>query len=322
MKIIRQYGPNNLQNSPLCFGTMQFGDGADERDSQEMYEACRESGINFFDTAFVYTGGKSEKILGNLIREEREKIILITKAGSVGGSSGKNIRSQLEQSLKRLNKDYVDIFFLHHWDDNVPLEETFETLQKLKAEKKFFQLGVSNFSAWQVLKANLVAQKHNFPSVDILQPMYNIVKRQAEVEILPMAKSEGIGVITYSPLGGGLLTGKYASSISSSKNSSGRLHENEKYKIRYGQDWMYKAAHSLKNLAYELNYDPIALAVAWVLNNDAVTAPIISARNLKQLKPSLDSVKISLDNETYKLISNISPTPAPATDRLEEVSEN
>ena len=322
MKVIRQYGPNKIENSPLCFGTMQFGDGADERDSQEMYEACRENGVNFFDTAFVYTGGKSEKILGNLITEEREKIILITKAGSVGGSSGKNIRSQLEQSLKRLNQDYVDIFFLHHWDDNVPLEETFETLQKLKDEKKFFQLGVSNFSAWQVLKANSVAQKHNFPSVDILQPMYNIVKRQAEVEILPMAKSEDIGVISYSPLGGGLLTGKYASSISSSKNSSGRLHENEKYKIRYGQDWMYKAAHSLKNLANELNYDPIALAVAWVLNNDAVTAPIISARNLKQLKPSLDSVKISLDYETYKLISNISPTPAPATDRLEEVSEN
>ena len=322
MKIIRKYGPNKIENSSLCFGTMQFGDGADERDSQEMYEACRENGVNFFDTAFVYTGGKSEKILGNLIREEREKIILITKAGSVGGSSGKNIRSQLEQSLKRLNQDYVDIFFLHHWDDNVPLEETFETLQKLKDEKKFFQLGVSNFSAWQVLKANLVAQKHNFPSVDILQPMYNIVKRQAEVEILPMAKSEDIGVISYSPLGGGLLTGKYASSMSSNKNSSGRLHENEKYKIRYGQDWMYKAAHSLKNLASELNYDPIALAVAWVLNNDAVTAPIISARNLKQLKPSLDSVKISLDHETYKLISNISPTPAPATDRLEEVSEN
>ena len=322
MKIIRQYGPNEIENSSLCFGTMQFGDGADERDSQEMYEACRENGINFFDTAFVYTGGKSEKILGNLIREEREKIILITKAGSVGGSSGENIRSQLEQSLKRLNQDYVDIFFLHHWDDNVPLEETFETLKKLKEEKKFFQLGVSNFAAWQVLKANLIAQKYNFPSVDILQPMYNIVKRQAEVEILPMAKAEDIGVISYSPLGGGLLTGKYDASITSNKNTSGRLHENEKYKIRYGQDWMYKAAHSLKNLANDLNYDPISLAVAWVLKNDAVTAPIISARNLKQLKPSLDSVKISLDNETYKLISNISPTPAPATDRLEEVSDD
>jgi len=286
-----------------------------------MYEACRENGINFFDTAFVYTGGKSEIILGDLIKKEREKIILITKAGSVGGSSRKNIRSQLEQSLKRLKQDYVDIFFLHHWDDNIPLEETFETLQKLKEEKKFFQLGVSNFSAWQVMKANLVAQKYDFPSVDILQPMYNIVKRQAEVEILPMAKAEDIGVISYSPLGGGLLTGKYDASISSSKNTSGRLHENKKYKIRYGQDWMYKAAHALKDLANKLNYDPISLAVAWVLNNDTVTAPIISARNLKQLKPSLDSVKILLNNETYKLISNISPTPAPATDRLEEVND-
>ena len=210
MKMIREFGPNNLKNSSLCFGTMQFGDGANEKDSQEMYEACRDRGINFFDTAFVYTGGKSELILGNLIKEERDKIILITKAGSVGGSSGKNIRSQLEESLKRLKQDYVDVFFLHHWDDNVPLEETFETLQKLREEGKFFQLGASNFSAWQVMKAQLVAEKNGFPSIDILQPMYNIVKRQAEVEILPMSQTENIGVISYSPLGGGLLTGKYS----------------------------------------------------------------------------------------------------------------
>lgn len=319
MKIVREFGPNNLKNSSLCFGTMQFGEGANEKDSQEMYEACRENGINFFDTAFVYTGGKSELILGDLIKEERDKIILVTKAGSVGGSSGQNIRSQLEQSLKRLKQDYVDIFFLHHWDENIPLEETFETLQKLKEEKKFFQLGVSNFSAWQVMKAELIAQENKFPSIDILQPMYNLVKRQAEVEILPMAKSENIGVISYSPLGGGLLTGKYNIDNTSNKNSLGRLHDNSKYKKRYGQNWMYDAANSLVNLANDLDYDPIALAVAWVSYNDAITAPIISARNLKQLKPSLDSVEISLDQETYNLISNISPTPPPATDRLEEV---
>tara|TARA_B100001142_G_scaffold321984_1_gene369541 strand:+ start:57 stop:1016 length:960 start_codon:yes stop_codon:yes gene_type:complete len=319
MKIVREFGPNNLKNSSLCFGTMQFGEGANEKDSQEMYEACRESGINFFDTAFVYTGGKSELILGDLIKEERDKIILVTKAGSVGGSSGQNIRSQLEQSLKRLKQDYVDIFFLHHWDENIPLEETFETLQKLKEEKKFFQLGVSNFSAWQVMKAELIAQENKFPSIDILQPMYNLVKRQAEVEILPMAKSENIGVISYSPLGGGLLTGKYNIDNTSNKNSLGRLHDNSKYKKRYGQNWMYNAAIALQKLASELKYDPIALAVAWVSHNDAITAPIISARNLKQLKPSLDSIKISLDEDAYKLISNISPTPPPATDRLEEV---
>ncbi len=319
MKMIREFGPNNLKNSSLCFGTMQFGDGANEKDSQEMYEACRDRGINFFDTAFVYTGGKSELILGNLIKKERDKIILITKAGSVGGSGGKNIRLQLEESLKRLKQDYVDVFFLHHWDDNVPLEETFETLQKLKEERKFFQLGASNFSAWQVMKAQLVAEKNGFPSVDILQPMYNIVKRQAEVEILPMSQSENIGVISYSPLGGGLLTGKYSSVDSSNKNSLGRLHDNSKYKKRYGQNWMHDAANSLVNLANDLDYNPIALAVAWVSYNDSITAPIISARNLKQLKPSLDSVEISLDQETYNLISNISPKPPPATDRLEEV---
>jgi aryl-alcohol dehydrogenase-like predicted oxidoreductase len=321
MAIIRKYGPNEIENSSLCFGTMQFGDGADEKDSQEMYEACRNSGINFFDTAYVYTGGKSELILGKLISKDRDNIILITKAGSVGGSSGSNIRTQLEDSLRRLNQDYVDIFFLHHWDDNIALEETFETLKELKEEKKFFQLGVSNFSAWQVMKAKALAEKYGFPNVDILQPMYNLVKRQAEVEILPMAKSENIGVISYSPLGGGLLTGKYETeNNTSNKNSSGRLHDNAKYKLRYGQSWMYEAASKLQKLAEDINYDPIALAVAWVSYNDAITAPIISARNLKQLKPSLDSVNINLDEATYNLISQISPTPPPATDRLEETS--
>jgi aryl-alcohol dehydrogenase-like predicted oxidoreductase len=321
MAIIRKYGPNEIENSSLCFGTMQFGDGADEKDSQEMYEACRNSGINFFDTAYVYTGGKSELILGKLISKDRDNIILITKAGSVGGSSGSNIRTQLEDSLRRLNQDYVDVFFLHHWDDNIALEETFETLKELKEEKKFFQLGVSNFSAWQVMKAKALAEKYGFPNVDILQPMYNLVKRQAEVEILPMAKSENIGVISYSPLGGGLLTGKYETeNNTSNKNTSGRLHDNAKYKLRYGQSWMYEAASKLQKLAEDINYDPIALAVAWVSYNDAITAPIISARNLKQLKPSLDSVNINLDEATYNLISQISPTPPPATDRLEETS--
>ena len=321
MAIIRKYGPNEIENSSLCFGTMQFGDGADEKDSQEMYEACLNSGINFFDTAYVYTGGKSELILGKLISKDRDNIILITKAGSVGGSSGSNIRTQLEDSLRRLNQDYVDVFFLHHWDDNIALEETFETLKELKEEKKFFQLGVSNFSAWQVMKAKALAEKYGFPNVDILQPMYNLVKRQAEVEILPMAKSENIGVISYSPLGGGLLTGKYETeNNTSNKNTSGRLHDNAKYKLRYGQSWMYEAASKLQKLAEDINYDPIALAVAWVSYNDAITAPIISARNLKQLKPSLDSVNINLDEATYNLISQISPTPPPATDRLEETS--
>ena len=119
--MMKSFGPNNLTPSKLCFGTMQFGDGASAKDSEEMYLKCRENEVNFFDTAYVYTKGLSEKILGKLIKEEREKLLIVTKAGSQGGADPENLRNQLEESLKRLDQDYVDIFFIHHWDDNLSL---------------------------------------------------------------------------------------------------------------------------------------------------------------------------------------------------------
>ena len=308
------FGPNHLSPSGLCFGTMQFGAGASKSDSAEMYNACREAGINFFDTAYVYNEGRSEEILGTLIAKEREDIILVTKAGAVGGSSAKNIRSQLETSLTRMSQDYTDIFFLHRFDDDVPLEESFAELAVLKEEKKYFQLGVSNFAAWQVMKAQGVARLHGYPTIDILQPMYNLVKRQAEVEILPMAAAEHIAVISYSPLGGGLLTGKYRGGIA----GEGRFSWDEKYAMRYGQDWMHHAANSLSEIAAELGTNPAALAVAWVAKNPAITAPIISARNIEQLAPSLAAADITLDSDIYARLNALVPTPPPATDRLEE----
>ncbi|MGB1933831.1 MAG: aldo/keto reductase [Candidatus Puniceispirillaceae bacterium] len=308
------FGPHHLRPSGLCFGTMQFGAGASKSDSAAMYSACREAGINFFDTAYVYNEGRSEEILGALIAKEREDIILVTKAGAVGGSSAKNIRSQLETSLTRMNQDYTDIFFLHRFDDDVPLEETFAELAALKEEKKYFQLGVSNFAAWQVMKAQGVARLHGYPAIDILQPMYNLVKRQAEVEILPMAAGEHIAVISYSPLGGGLLTGKYRGGIA----GEGRFSWDEKYALRYGQDWMHQAANSLSEIAAELGTNPAALAVAWVAKNPAITAPIISARNIEQLAPSLAAGDITLDSDIYARLNALVPTPPPATDRLEE----
>ena len=308
------FGPHHLRQSGLCFGTMQFGAGASKSDSAAMYSACREAGINFFDTAYVYNEGRSEEILGALIAKEREDIILVTKAGAVGGSSAKNIRSQLETSLTRMNQDFTDIFFLHRFDDDVPLEETFAELAALKEEKKYFQLGVSNFAAWQVMKAQGVARLHGYPAIDILQPMYNLVKRQAEVEILPMAAAEHIAVISYSPLGGGLLTGKYRGGIA----GEGRFSWDEKYALRYGQDWMHQAANSLSEIAAELGTNPAALAVAWVAKNPAITAPIISARNIEQLAPSLAAADIMLDGDIYARLNALVPTPPPATDRLEE----
>jgi aryl-alcohol dehydrogenase-like predicted oxidoreductase len=279
-----------------------------------MYDACRQAGINFFDTAYVYTEGRSEEILGKLISTEREDLVLVTKAGAVGGSSARNIREQLDISLTRLNQDYTDIFFLHRFDDDVPLEETFAELAKLKEQGKFYHLGVSNFAAWQVMKAQGVANLKGYPRIEILQPMYNLVKRQAEVEILPMAAAEDIAVISYSPLGGGLLTGKYRGGII----GEGRFSWDEKYAARYGQDWMHKAATSLSEIADEAGVAPPALAVAWVAKHPAITAPIISARNLDQLAPSLEAAMITINADMYAQLNALVPTPPPATDRLEE----
>lgn len=314
----RVYGPNGLTTSPLCFGTMQFGGRASEAQSAEMYAACREAGINFFDTAWVYTEGRSEDILGRLIAPERDDIILVTKAGAEGGCSPKNIRSQLEQSLTRMKLDYTDIFFLHRFDDDVPLEDTYKEVHALKQEGKFHHLGVSNYAAWQIMKAQGLAKAHGFPEIEILQPMYNLVKRQAEVEILPMAEAENIGVISYSPLGGGLLTGKYASIAPS--DEAGRLGWDPKYKARYAQDWMHQAAANLQLIGSEFGYDPIALAVAWVAAHSGITAPIISARTADQLRPSLGAMDVKMDDALYAALSALVPTPPPATDRLEEQS--
>ena len=309
------YGPHKREASNLCFGTMQFGDGATETDSAKMYEDCRLAGINFFDTAYVYTEGQSEKILGRLVATERDQVILVTKAGAVGGSSAKTIRSHLETSLSRLGQDYTDIFFLHRFDDNTPLEETFEALAQLKEEGKFFHLGVSNFSAWQVMKAQGLALRCGFPLIELLQPMYNLVKRQAEVELLPMALSENLGVISYSPLGGGLLTGKYANTLDP---SNGRLSWDQKYAARYGEVWMHKAADGLQKIASDAGFEPLALAIAWVARHKGITAPIISARNQAQLAPSLQASTINMDEQLYQELCALAPTPPPATDRLEE----
>lgn len=297
--------------SSFSFGTMQFGENADEVESRKMYGACRNAGINFFDTAYVYTGGKSETILGQLVKPERDKIIVATKCAMAGGSGAANIRAQCEESLKRLDMDVVDIMYLHKFNDDTPLEESFETLADLQKSGKIRYIGVSNFSAWQTMKARRIAEELG-TDIAILQPMYSLVKRQVEAEILPMASSEGFSVAPYSPLGGGLLTGKYAS------GGSGRISDNDMYNTRYKVDWMHETARQLADMAAEIGVHPATLAVAWVAANPSITQPIISARSLEQLRPSLDAINYPMTNEIYAKITELSQAPALATDRLEE----
>ncbi len=302
---------NGTLVSRLTFGTMQFGGTADAAESKAMFDTAREAGINHFDTAVSYTGGASEAILGDLIKDQREDIFLATKVGYVGGASRENITKQFDTCRKQLGQDAVDLLYMHRFDDDTALEETFSTLADLQAKGSVRYIGVSNYAAWQVMKAQAIAQSLG-TRIDAIQPMYSLVKRQAEVEIFPMAKDQDIQLIPYSPLGGGLLTGKYV------KGETGRLTEDKRYKARYDQDWMHETASALAMLAAEHGVAPATLAVRWVLTHPTGPSPIISARSVKQLQPSLDAAQFAMSADLYAQITALSVTPAPATDRLEE----
>ena len=317
-------GKTGVKVSELCMGTMSFGGEADEKASAEMFRFCRDRGINFFDSANVYNGGRSEEILGKLIKNIRSEVVITSKVYfatgndiNASGGTRKHMRHALEDSLRRLGTDYIDIYFLHRYDDVTPLEETLGVLDDFVREGKILYPGSSNFSAWQTEKALGIAEKRNISRFECIQPMYNLVKRQAEVELFPMAMEENLGVFPYSPLGGGLLTGKY---IPAKRPDSGRLVENKIYGVRYGAEWMYETAERFTTLAQERGVSPVSLAVSWVASHPAVTAPIIGARDLEQLKPSVASVDVDMGEELREEISLLSPAPPSATDRNDEES--
>lgn len=297
--------------SRFAFGTMQFGGRADPDESRAMYDACRAAGINHFDTAYVYTEGASESLLGAMVGAERDSVFVATKAGYVGGAGSDTIKAQFDVSRKRLGLDTVDLLYLHRFDPETDLSETMACFAELKQAGHIRYVGLSNFAAWQVMKAQAVGQQFDL-RVDALQPMYNLVKRQAEVELLPMCADQQIAAIPYSPLGGGLLTGKYA------RGESGRLTDDTRYAARYGADWMPQAAAELTEIGRDVGVDPATLAVAWVAAHPARPVPIISARNTTQLAPSLRATTFEMTPELYNRLSALSPAPAPATDRSEE----
>jgi aryl-alcohol dehydrogenase-like predicted oxidoreductase len=315
----RTVGKTGIQVSNLCFGAMSFGGDADEETSKAMYQRCREAGINFFDTADVY--GRSEEILGECIAHERDSIVLTTKVFwntgadvNARGLSRKHMMQGIENSLRRLKTDYIDFYFVHDFDDQTPIEETLRTLDDLQRQGKILYPAVSNWAAWQITKALGISAKEQLARFELIQPMYNLVKRQAEVEILPMAASEQMGVITYSPLGAGLLSGKYGVN---KRPEQGRLVQNARYGDRYGAAEDFVTAEQFTKYAQEHDVKPATLAVAWVMANPAVTAPIIGARKLDQLDDSLAAADFNMTNEMYAEITNLSRTPSPATDRTE-----
>lgn len=319
---LRLLGRTGIRVSTLCFGTMSFGDVADEAASRAMYRRCREVGINFFDCANVYSAGRAEEILGRLIAGERDRLVLASKVGFPVGSdvnerglSRRHVLASVERSLRRLGTDRLDLLFVHTFDPETPIEETLRALDLLVSQGKVLHIGASNWAAWQIAKALGLSSLHRLAAFACVQPMYNLVKRQAEVEILPLAAAEGLGVITYSPLGGGLLTGKYGVGV---RPDRGRLVDNKMYRARYGADSNFETAERLAAHAAELDTYPVTLAVAWVARHPAVTAPIIGARNVEQLEPSLAAADFPMNDELYERLSSLSAVPPPATDRTEE----
>ncbi len=317
-------GRTGVQVSQLCFGTMSFGGDADRSEAKRMYAACRDAGINFLDCANVYNEGRAEEILGELAATERDELVITSKCvQSTGtgpndrGASRRNIVLAVEASLKRLRSDRLDVLFMHHWDGTAALEQTLRALDDLVRAGKVLYVGASNYAAWQIARALGVSERRSWARFDVLQPMYNLVKRQAEVEILPLAAAEGLGVISYSPVGGGLLSGRYRPEA---RPAAGRIVDNPMYAKRYAEDWMVETAAAFTAFAEGMGVHPVSLAVAWAGAHPAITGPIIGARNLDQLRPSLDSIAIEMTPELRSEIAALSRTPPPATDRLEEQS--
>lgn len=315
-------GKTGVKVSTLCFGTMLFGDSVDEETAAALFNRCRDAGINFFDCANVYAGGRSEEILGDLIADCRDEVVITTKVFgktgpdiNAGGTSRRHIQRAVEDSLRRLKTDYIDVYFLHNIDPNTSIEETLRALDDLVKAGKILYPAVSNQPAWTIAKALGISDKEGLARFECIQPMYNLTKRQAEVEILPMAQAENVSVIPYNPLGAGLLTGKYGKD---KRPDVGRLVENDAYQSRYCKAVYYEVAERFTNFAQERNLDPVGLAVAWVASHPAVTAPIVGARNVEQLEGSLKSLDIDMTPELRAEISALSPGPPLATDRLEE----
>jgi aryl-alcohol dehydrogenase-like predicted oxidoreductase len=315
-------GRTGVQVSRLCFGTMSFGGDADEATSAAMFKRCRDAGINFFDCANVYAGGRSEEILGRLMAGSRDELVITTKVhfpmgpgANDRGLSRRHIMLQAEGSLRRLGADRIDLYFIHGFDPLTPMDETLRALDDLVRWGKILYVGVSNWAAWQIAKGLGTSAAAGLARFECIQPMYNLVKRQAEVEILPLAESEQVGVISYSPLGSGLLSGKYGKTA---QPEQGRLVENRMHRTRYSDPAYLDVAERFTAYAEARGIHPATLAIAWVMSHPALTAPIIGARNLEQLEPLLVAADVAMTPEWRAEISALSPEPPPATDRSEE----
>ena len=303
-------GRTGLKVSRLCLGTMTFGLQCDEATSFAIMDRAAEGGIDFIDTSDVYplgggpdTKGRTEEIVGKWLVGKRDQFILATKCfGQMGpgpmdqGNSRRHIMSAVEESLRRLQTDYIDLYQLHGYDNETPIDETLDALDDLVRQGKVRHIGCSNFLTYQLVRAVGRSETLGLARFDSVQPRYNLLFRQIEREMLPFCAEDGVGVIPYNPIAGGLLSGKHnrqAAPPEGTRFTLGAAAKN--YQDRYWHDKEFDTIEALVPLADEAGVSLVTLAVAWVLANPAITAPIIGASRPDQLEANLAAVDYKLD---------------------------
>ena len=305
-------GNSGLRVSELCLGTMTFGEdwgwGADKEESRAVFQAFAEAGGNFLDTANIYTNGTSETLVGEFVKGDREKWVIATKyslntrPGDVNacGNHRKNLFQAVEASLKRLGTDYIDLLWLHIWDSLTPMEEVMRAFDDLVRMGKVLYIGISDSPAWIVSQANTLATLRGWTPFIGLQIEYSLKERTPERELLPMAKALNIGVTAWSPLGGGVLTGKY----NQPNPVDGRLSMTDQPFQIFDRD--LKIAETVLEIAREIEKSPAQVALNWLRNRTNAVIPIIGARKLSQLQDNLACVDFNLTGEPLQRLDNIS----------------
>jgi aryl-alcohol dehydrogenase-like predicted oxidoreductase len=315
----RRIGATGLKVSELCLGCMTFGRETDESESRRIVDRFVEAGGNFLDTANVYAAGASEEITGRAIKERRNQLVLATKVRfnanlfmgkpvepNEWGLSRKHILQEVECSLRRLGTDYIDLYQVHSWDFETPIEETLRALDDLVRQGRVRYLGASNFTAWQMMKSLWVSDKAGYTRFDCLQPQYSLICREIERELLPLCRAEGVGVIPWSPLGGGFLTGKYRQDQKPPEDSRlARMDMWSRLKDRRN----YAVLEAVEQVARERGRKISQVALAWVNQQPGVSSVIIGARTLEQAEENLGAVGFRLEAAELEALAKASALP-------------
>ncbi len=317
----RNIGKSGLKVSELCLGALTFGRECDEQTSYQLLDRFVLGVGNFIDTADSYSNGSSEEIIGRWINgKKRDDLIIASKVyyqtgdkPNDRGAGRKHIIANIDGSLRRLNTEYIDLYQIHCWDNSTSLEETFSTMNNLVQSGKVRYIGVSNFAAWQLQKVIDLCQHHGWEKPVSLQPLYNLLDREIEIELLPVCFCEGLGILPWSPLRGGWLSGKYRRGMIEPPVST---RVEEAGKVGWGEAWgtynterTWSIVDVLFEIAAEAGRSPAQVALNWLMQQSCVSAPIIGARTLSQLEDNLGSVGWSLTTEQVQRLCKVSEVP-------------